>query len=894
VSAGGPGGGGRLRALLDRLLGRDPARDADEELRFHLEMRLRDYRAQGMSEEEARRAASERLGDVEAIRREVTELDSRARRRSEVRERISEVAHDVRYGVRTLVGAPGFAATAAATLAVGIGATTAIFSLVHAVLLAPLPYAQPDRLVRVWETSPQGAERNVVSPGNVVDWRTRARSFATLAAHRQPYGVTLTGAGDPVRVTTGDVQPGVFQILGVRPRLGRGLTPEDATEGGVVVLSQGLWERRFGADPDVLERTIRLNDIPLTVVGVMPAGFDFPAEGVDLWTPITDPELDPTERTSHNYMVLARLAPGVSVERAQEEMSALAASIAAEHPAPMTGWGANVVPLHDDMTRAVGPLFTLLLVGVGLVLLIACGNIANLLLARAVSREREMAVRGALGAGRGRIVRQLLTESGVLAVVGGGLGMLGAPVLLRALLAAAPPDIPLLGRAAIDGGVLAFAAAVTLGAAVVFGTVPAWRLAGTDLEAALRGSRGASEGARHGRLRAGLLVAQVALSVVLLVGAGLFVRSFRALQATDLGFDAAGLVVMDVDLPAARYGTTPEQADAYDRLLRRAAAIPSVTGVTGTSERPGSGFGMTFSFAIEGREASNPSGREDDEELRAVVPEYFEVMGQRVLEGRAFGPGDDADAPPVVILNASLAEKHWPGGGAVGERIAFRVGETPWREIVGVVEDARMASPDREAEPALYIPHAQKRWDWLGWLTVVARTEKGADPEPVQEALRAALLEVDPALPPQAMGTVEGAFRESTARRSFAMTLVLGFGGVALLLSVIGLYGLIRYSVARRRREFGVRIALGAESGDVVGPVLRRSLGLALAGTALGVVGALASSPFLEGLLYGVSPVDLATYAATAGLVLVVAVAAAAPPAWRAARTDPVKVLKVE
>lgn len=878
---------------LRRLLRRDPTEEGDDELRFHLEMRIQEYREAGMSEEEARAAAETRMGDVGEVRRELEDLAKAESRIERRREWLSELRQDLSYAVRTLRRAPGFASVSVLTLALGIGATTAIFSLVYAVLLAPLPYPDADRLVRIWETSPQGATRNVVSSGNVVDWQARARSADVIGAHRNPYPVTLTGEGDPSQVVIDGIHPDAMRALDVAPVLGRTLQADDAVDGDVALISHAVWQSRYAADPDVLGRRVTLNEIPHTIVGVMPPDFAFPSDEVELWLPLTDAALDPNERTSHNFSVIARLAPGATVESTQAEMSALAEQIAAEHPAEMTGWGVNVVPLHDDITRNVKTLFWLLMGGVVVVLLIACGNLANLLLARAVSREREIAVRAAMGAGRSRILRQLLTESALLALLGALGAAAMAPLLLESLVGAAPSDIPLLDRATIDARMLLFTGAAGLGCALLFGLAPALRLSGSDLESAFRSGRDASH-AGHTRLRGALLVGQVALSVVLLVGAGLFVRSFRALQATELGFEPEGLVTMDVDLSGPRYPETPEQTAFYDRLLERVEALPGVARAATTSQPPGTGSGMTFSFAIEGRVATNPNGREDDETLHAVTPGYFDLLDQTVVSGRAFDARDGPDGTPVVILNESLARKHFPRGDALGHRLAFRVGETPWREIVGVVADVRLESPDVEPEPAIFIPYAQKTWPWLTWSTVVARTEPGIDPSAVGPALRSTLLELDPRLPPQSISTVEAAFRENTARRTFAMTLVSGFGVLALLLSIVGLYGLISYSVARQRRELGVRIALGAGSSDVARQVLYRSLGLTLVGAALGLGGAALVSGTIESLLYGVTAVDPWTYAGTVGLVVTVALGAVAIPTLRALRTDPLQALRSE
>jgi putative ABC transport system permease protein len=878
---------------MSRVLGRRPDPDADEELRFHFEMRVRDYMAGGMSEREAHAAARSRIGDEGAIADACDRIDRRAHRRESRRAWLAELAQDVRYGLRSLRRAPVFTVVAVGTLAAGIGATTAIFSVVDAVLLAPLPYAHPDRMVRIWETSPQGTTRNVVSSGNVVDWQEKASSFEVVAAFSGPYGVSLTGRGDAARVRVLDLEPQAFTALGTTPHLGRTLLPPDGRGDAVALLTQGFWQTRFGGDPEVIGTRVVLNDLPHTVVGIMPPGFDFPTADVDLWRAMPQGRLDPTERTSHNFQVVGLLREGVSVHAAQAEMSQLARAIAEEHPAQMTGWGVNVVPFQADLTRNVRALLLVLLGGVGVVLLIVCGNLANLLLARATSREREMAVRGAMGAGRGRIIRQLLTESGLLAVLGGVGAALLAPALLRTLVSAAPTDVPLLGRASVDLRMLAFAAAVAFACAVLFGLAPALRLARTDLDRALRGTRTTSD-AGQARLRDGLLVGQVAFSVVLLVGAGLFIQSFRAVTAVDPGFDPRGLSVMELDLPFGRYGDIDEQVAFYEGLLGRVRAIPGVTEASASTWTPASGQSMTFSFAIEGREATNPSGREDDEPLAAVHPRYFETMRQAVVEGRALGPADGQDSPPVAVISESLARKHWPAGGAVGSRMAFRVGETPWREIVGVVADARLAGPDIEPGPVIYIPYAQKRWPWLTWTGIVVRRADGVDEGAVGVGLRAALAEADPALPPHVLTTIERRFQESTARRAFAMTLVGGFGALALGLSLIGLYGVLGYTLSRQRREIGLRIAIGAGARDIVGRVLGRSLALTLAGAAAGVLASLVLVRWVESLLYGVSPTDPALYLFIVAGVAMVAAVTALGPARRAARTDPLEALGSE
>ncbi len=890
----GPGAGDAPHRRLPDIPGRDPDREADDELRFHLDMRAKEYMARGMPEHEARAAAEARLGDPESVRSDTAREVRRERRAGSRRAWVAALGQDLRHALRTLLRTPSFTGVAVTTLAVGVGATTAIFSLVWAVLLAPLPYPEPGELVRVWETSPQGSTRNVVSAGNVHDWQRMARSFEVLGGYYGAGNQTLFGEQGAELVGTATVEPEVLEALGVDPLLGRALSREDAAEErATVVISESWWRTRYGADRGVLGRTVTIGPTSLEIVGVMPESLEYPSRRVDFWVPLYDSNISPDSRTSHNFFVLARLADGVSLEDAQREMDDLSARIAETWPAEMTGWGANVTPLHRDIVGDNASLFRILLGAVVLVMLIACGNLANLVVARSMARHRELAVRGALGAGRGRILRHLLVEGGVIAVGGAVAGAVLAWFLLGGLLSSAPAGIPGLEDARIDLRMLSFTALVSMGSVLLFALLPALRFSRVDLNAALRSSRGASERG-HVRLRAALLTAQVALSVVLLIGSGLLIRSFRAVQSTDLGFDATGLAMTTVFPPSDAYPTGPDHLRFFDELVRRVESAPGVEAVTTTSQPPGTDVSMTFSFAIEGRVATNPSGREDDEMLHAIGADYFSVLGRNVVEGRDFAETDTRDATPVVILNETLARKHFPDGGAVGHRMAFRVDETPWREIVGVVADARMAAADEEPAPAIYIPFAQKQWDWLNWSTLVVRARPGVEPASLAPVVRTALGDLNPDIPPRSFQTVDDAYRSSTAPRAFAMTLVTGFGAVAILLSLVGLYGLISYSITRERRDIGVRMALGADARSVVWRVVLRAMGMALGGALVGVVFAALASPALEGWLYGVSRVDLGTYGGIVMLVAAFAFAASVGPAVRAGRIDPAGSLRSE
>ena len=882
-----------------RFRGTDVRADVTDELEFHIDMIASRLTAEGMPPDQARARAREEFGDFERARTQCEEIGVREERRHEWGELFDSAAKDIRFALRSLRRAPGFAATIVVTLALGIGASTAIFSIVRGVLLRPLPFNHPDRLVRIWEVSPRGDDHNIVSIGNYVSWRDQARSFSAIGAHSGLFGVTLVDAGEPTRITTADLTPSVMRVLGARAALGRTFVPDDDKgDGRAVVLSHEFWTRRFGADPRIVGRRLTINEAPYTIVGVMPAAFEFPAAGVDIWRPVTTDRIDPGERRSHNWYVVARLGPGATLAGAAAEMRTIAAALAREYPQYMKGYGTNVVGMTDDVVAGVRPLLLVLLAGATLLLAVACANVASLLLARAVARRREMAVRGALGAGRGRLVRQLLTESVMIALVGGAVGTALAAVLTRALMTLAPEDIPRLSAVRIDGTVLAYALATTLVSGLLFGLAPAARLLssgrreGHGLHVALResGDRGGS--GRHARLRSFLLVGELAVSLVLLSGAGLLLRSAYRLGSIDYGYRPDGLVAATFDLPRNRYDGNDRHTEFYDRLIAGVGELPHVTGAAGTSEELGSGSAMTFSFAIEGRQSRNASGREDPQPLRIIAGDYFRVMGIPVVRGRAFAATDRADAPPVVIVNQSLARLLWPGLDPVGARISFVGPSGPWLQVVGVVGDTRSNEADAAAGPALYMPFAQKRWPWLTWLTLVVRSDPAGDVTTLGSALRGFVRQLDPRLPIQRVSAVPDLYRESIARRRFATILTGAFAALALVLGMVGMYGVLSYAVMQRRREFGIRIALGARAAQVTGVVVREALVLAAVSVAVGVAASLALTRLLDGLLYEVSPRDPITFVGVALLVTLVAAASAWVPARRATRIDPATTIR--
>lgn len=807
-------------------------------------------------------------------------------------------AHDLRYALRQLARSPAFTAGAVATLALAIGATAAVFSVARAVLFRPLPVPEPDRLVYVWETNPDWSMggRNPVSSGNFMDWRDQASSFDGLAALSWQYGVGIAGDdGTPARVLARRGSPEIFRVVGIELLHGRvpGSEAEAAAEGPQVLLGHGLWMRRYGGDPSVVGRTIDVNETPVEVAGVLPPEFGIPALDADLWFSVVFSEEDRESRRSHQWQVLGRLAEGVPVERAQAEMEAVAGRLRELHPEFMEGFSARIVPLRADMVREVRPLLLVLLGVVAIVLLVALSNVANLLTARGLARRREMAVRRALGAGRRRLVRQLLTESAVLTVIGGTVGLLLAVPGTRVLVALAPADIPLLDATRVDAVVLAVAAAVVVGGTFFFGLVPVLRT-GSAGGGALRASGTAEDRDPQGRfLRGAFLGAQVALSVVLLVAAGLLLRSFVALQEVDPGFETRDLLAVSIDLPFNRYDGTEAHVGFYSELLERVEAVPGVVRAAGTPEPPVTGFNNTFSFVVEGRLRPGPNPREDPVEVRTVTPGYFRTMGIPLVRGRPLEATDGVDAPRVAVINEALQRRLWPDGDPVGARISFDDEEPRgWVEIVGVAGDTHHYGLDRPAQPAIYVPHSQKRWGWMSWMTLMVRTT--GDPTALVAPIRSEVWAMDDRLPIHRATAVSALYRESQARRRFAAQLLAGLAGLALLLGAVGIYSVVAYAVTRRRREFGIRMALGAGADRVAASVLRDGVRMALWGVAAGSVIALAFAPLVEGLLFEVPARDPVTLAAVVALLTVVAAAASWIPARRAMRVEPMAVLREE
>jgi putative ABC transport system permease protein len=792
---------------------------------------------------------------------------------------------DLRHALRLLGRNPGFAAVMLATLALGIGGVSAILSLVDAVLLRPLPFHEPDRLAILWENNrPRQRERNVVGPYNYVRWRERNRSFEDLAAFSS-FEVNVAGKGDPERLTAGPVTGNLFSVLGTKPLLGRPLLDSDSRPGApeVIVVAEGYWRRRFGADPAAVGETIEVNGRPRQIVGVIPGTVQLPPQA-SLWIPL---EIDDEFRNAGGrWMVgVGRLRPEVTWTQAREEMARLASDLEKENPAFDTGWGVNVQPLHADLVRDVRPALVVLLAAVGLVLLIACANVANLLLARALAREREIALRSALGAGSARLVRQLLTEATLAAVAGGMLGLLLARWALRAIVALLPPEIPLLVDVSLNPRVLLLTAVVAVGSALLFGLAPALQLVRPSLIQALR-QGGAVRGAGRERLRLknALVVAETALAIVLLTGAGLLTRSFWRLAGVAPGFDPKGVLTAQISLP---YQEPARIVTFYEQAVGRLGHLPGAQSAAAISWMPFS-MGSATDFRLLDRPAPEP-GQEPVADVRMVTPGLFRTMGIPLLQGRDFTEADREGAPDVVIVNQALVREYWPGQDPLGKRIFMEWNRDMRAEVIGVVGDVRLRSLDTPARATLYWPHAQIPNNFM---TLMARGETA--PAALAPALRGIVAELDPKLPLGKVEPLQDVLETSLSSRRFLLVLTGAFATLALLLAVIGVYGVISYAVARRTPEIGVRLALGARRSDVARQVVGDTLRLSAVGVVLGLLGAAASGRLLQGLLFGVSPWDPYAYLAVALSALAISAAVAALPARRAASIDPAVALREE
>ncbi|HEV3484094.1 MAG TPA: ABC transporter permease, partial [Vicinamibacterales bacterium] len=753
---------------------------------------------------------------------------------------MSTFLQDLRHGARLLLHAPGFTLVAVAALAIGIGANTAMFSVVNALLLRPLPYPDPERLAVVWEHNlPRDKKDNVVSPGNFLHWREMQQAFTDLAAISGTAGlsfkVTVTGNGEPEEVPVQFVSAAFFPLLGVQPALGRPFSEgEDRPNSRVAVLSDRLWKRRYGGDRTILGRGITVQGVSYSVVGIMPPGFSFVDKTVELWLPIGFSAEARTPR-GRWVSVVGRLKPGVTFEQAQQEMTRVHAELTRQFPSFNTGWTARVVALKEQLTGKVRPALLVLLAAVAVVLLIACANVANLLLARATARQRELAVRAALGAARARLVRQLLSESAVLAIVGGAAGLFLAWVGVRAMRLSVAEKLPIqrLESVGIDGWVLAFTLGASLLSGLVFGLIPALTTSGGALGEMLKEGGRTGTGHRGKRTRSGFVVVQIALALVLLTGAGLLIRSFVRLVNVHPGFNPQGTVTFNLSLPGSRYADPERRLQFYGRVLERISALPGVHAVGATSFLPLRGLGAATSFEIVGR-PKPPAGEEPVADVRVIAGDYFRTMGIPLLRGRLFRAGDAADENNRVIINQTMAEKYWPGEDPIGKRVRISWNDIRDDEIIGVVADVKDAGLDATPRAMTYWPYA--RFTYPG-MAIVVRT--GVDPAAIVNSLASVIRSHDAELAMSGVKTMQEVVAESIGERRATMILLGIFAGAALVLAAVGIYGVVAYSVTQRTQEIGIRMALGAQQGDVLRMVVGQALVLAIAGVAVGCVGAL-------------------------------------------------------
>ncbi|HET7249940.1 MAG TPA: ABC transporter permease [Gemmatimonadales bacterium] len=846
--------------------------EIQEEIAAHLRLAIADRMARGESREAAERAARAEFGNVTHVA-EVT----RAVRRGLWLERLGQ---DLRYGWRALRRTPSFTAVAVATLALAIGANSAVFTVVNGVLLRPLPFRDPGALYAVsylptnlpFELPPGLDDRLYL------EYRRHDLRFERVTGY-QRQELTLSGVGDATRLPGARASASFFDVLGVQPALGRGFTPDEDVAGNdrVVVLSDRLWRARFNADRSVLGRTIMLDGIPRTVVGIMPRGFAFPASA-QLWTPLA---LRVDAGNSFIFPVVGRLRVGATPEQARSELDAIARAARPDPSVDRAGMVAQIIPLKDTVTGKVRTSLLVLGGAVLFVLLIACANVANLLLIRAATRRHEMAVRVALGASRARIARQLLTESVLIALIGGALGILVAFVGVRALLAMAPLGrIPRIDEVHLNGWVLAFTLAGSLITGMLFGLVPAQSGARREPQEALgQGTR--LVGGAHQRLRAAFVTGEIALALILLTGAGLMIKSFLLMRSVDTGYDASGVVTMAVDLPPVAYPDPARVQAFHTALLERLARIPGIGAVGAVSFRPMSDVGIMGDFEVEGA-TPLPHGYTVDKPT--VSPGYFGALGIRLLAGRDFTAADRAGAPGVVVLSETVARRLWPNEPAVGKRISMQQhpGPNDWLTVIGVVNDV-VQDAQLSRHSTVYLPYLQTTAPFfINHMTFAVRPEPGAGN--IAAAMRAALRDVDPAVPAQALQTMDQSMMDTIAEPVFQMRLLATFALLALLLAALGTYGVLAYDVAERTREIGLRMALGATPGNVLRLVLGRTAALALAGTAIGVAGSLALTSVLTKSLFDVKPTDPATLAAVTALLLVAALVAGYLPAQRATR----------
>jgi putative ABC transport system permease protein len=882
----------KLKTALRALLRSSQAeRELDEELRYHIEQQTEQNIRMGMNPDEAGFAARKAFGGVQQVKER--SLDARGLRWLE------EIWLDLRYGARMLAKNSGFTVVAVLTLALGIGANTAIFSVVNALLLRPYPYKDQDRLVWLWETRLPEIPRNSPSPANFLDWQKQNTVFEQLEAiNVNDYN--LIGEGNPERIRGMVITHGFLSMLGVRPQIGRDFFPDENRpgHGNVAIFSHELWQRRFGGDPNIINRKIMLDDRQFTVIGVMPPISGLNLRRTEIWTPIAFTAEQTENRRVGILNVIGRLKPGVTMERARSEMSAIADRLAKQYPDSNADWNVIVSSLLEDAVNETGiktPLL-LLLGAVAFVLLIACANVANLLLARAAARQKEIALRTALGASRWRIVRQLLVESLLLSLAGGITGLMLANGGLKILMAQSDIDWPRIMNVSLDLHILAFTVSITLLTGLSFGIVPALQASKPNLNEMLKDAgRGSTGGRRQHAVRNALVVLEVTISMVLLVGAGLLMKSFIGLHKVDPGFNPKNALTVAISLPERKYPEKNRQAAFYKQLGERVSALPGVKATSVASNVPFSNYhwgNWDRGFRIEGR-TSNSSGNDGGGAYYSVSPNYFKAMGIPLLRGRLFTEFDTESAPRVAIINSTMATRFFPGEDPIGKRIQLtdrvRNGSQVYREIIGIVADVKSDALDQQAHPQIYEAYTQEPFPSM---TLVVRV--AGDPIGLGESIRREVFQLDKEQPVFGIQTLERLISTSTSQQRFSMMLLGVFAAAAIALASIGLYGVMSYAVAQRKHEVGIRMALGAQPRDVLGLILFQGLRLTLGGIAIGLIAAWAATRLLINLLYGVSATDPLTFIGVSLLLIGVSLLACYLPARRATKVDPLVALRCD
>jgi putative ABC transport system permease protein len=879
-----------------------PTRESEivEELAQHLEDRYERLLQGGASANEANQAVLLELAESDLMAQELRQVHRRVRhepvvmgeqRRTNV---VKDLGQDLRYGFRMLLRNPGFTIVAVVALALGIGANSAIFSVVNTVLLRPLPYKDSDRLVMVWEDATKhGFPRDTPAAANYLDWRSQNQVFEAMAAIADQ-SFNLTNAGEPERLEGRRVSANLFGLLGVDPAMGRPFTPEEDQPGTnrVVILSHGLWQRRFGSDTNIIGKPVTLNGVNHQVVGVMPGWFQFPTKEDELWVPMAFTTQQAASRGNHYLQVVARLKPGIDVKQAQAEMTTIASRLEQQYPDQNTNLGAVVVPLHEQVVGDIKPALLILLGAVGLVLLISCANVANLLLARAAVRQKEIALRVALGANRWRLVRQFLTESILLAALGGGFGLLLSIAGVRLLTGVIPNSISQLKDTSLDARVLGFTILVSMLTGLIFGLVPALQASIFNPNETLKeGGRDSSSGSRGNRIRGLLVIAEVAVSLILLIGAGLLINSFMRLRSVHPGFRADDLLTMKVVLPRLKYPDEDRRSAFYNDVVKRVEALPGVKSAAVTTNLPLYEQGNSIGITIEGRPAP-PPGQKLIIATRVISSKYFETMGIPVLQGRPFGAAETAKLPGAVVISETMARRYWPGENPVGKRLCPGTPESPddWFHIIGVVKDVRQFELTAEPKPQMYLSHHQ-----VGFFEpndLVVRTD--IDPMSMAATVRNAVWETDKDQPVSNIRTMNDIASESVARQRFSMLLLGVFAGVALLLAAVGIYGVMSYSVAQRRNEIGIRMALGAQKSDVLRLTVGHGLKLVMIGVGCGLVGSYVLTRLMSSLLFGIGATDSRTFVMISVILVSVALLASYIPARRATKVDPLTALRYE